>query len=60
MSVDQMCLWLEMHENEKYKAIIAALKAGQAMRAYGRECIDSVDEWYAAEEAWDAATKEDV
>ena len=40
--------------------IVALLKAGQAMRDYGREQPCTTNEWYAAEEAWDAITKENV
>ena len=59
MTLEQMVNWIadrdHLHDGPK---IIAALKAGQAMRDYGREQPCTTNEWYAAEEAWDAITKE--
>jgi hypothetical protein len=63
MSVEEMIIWVELHDNEKQfgkhskpaQEIIAALKAGQVIRN-AATYLQGVD----AKIAWDAATKEDI
>lgn len=43
MTVEEMCLWLEMHENPKYEAIIAALRAGQEIKGAGNALANYLD-----------------